>query len=443
MKIIRPTTITPAMLQSTDIPETDHEEWAIGTAFHTGDYCIVAAQHKIYQALTNVTGGSSPEIDVLAAVPKWQEIGATNRWRITDQKVQAQSSQAELMNWVFNPGLIDSIALFNVDASSVQIIMADQNTNIVTNGTAWTGATGTTQPTGWDKVGTPADYLIDSLSLKITTDAANEGCSQTIAVTAGTEMQLLGAYRNTAGDIAQYAVYDVTHSTDILATTDLASSTVESTLSYVFTVPVGCASLKISIMGKGSGDIVWFDTISLSTVVYNKTIDTITNIAVIDWYTYFFEPIIRATTISQTNLAEIGIPPITTASVTIIITNTGSTAKCGEIVMGIVWSVGSMKYSPSFSVVSYSQKSEDAWGNMIIVPGAYKTRLECSITVKNAIRSETHRQLILYKDTPTAWIGSESDRDSDLRLYGYYESFDTVLPYPEYSEMSLTILSLT
>jgi hypothetical protein len=444
MNIIRPTTITSAMLQSSNIPETDYAEWSVVTAYTAGDYCIVQAQHKIYRALVNVTGGDSPEIDIEAATPKWQKIGATNRWKIFDQKIQAQSSQSESINWVLNPGLIDSIAVLNVDATDIRIIMADQATNLVTNGDAWTGASGTTQPTGWDKVGTPSDFTIDADgSLKMTADAAGEGISQTVAVVPGTDMQLLGKYRNTSGDTAQYAIYDVTHGADIVATTDLPASTVDSTISSVITVPAGCTSIKTSILAKSAGDIVWFDKISLSDVVYDETNTMLSTIAVTDWYTYFFEPIVRPTNIVRTNLAVIGAPPISTAFITIIVNNTGGTAKVGEIVVGLKFPIGVMQYQHSFSTHDYSRKTEDAFGNMEIDEGDYKTRLECDLKIKNTIRAEVHRQVIMYRATPAVWVGSEADRDSDLILYGYYESFETIVRGHLYSTMSLVAVSLT
>ena len=136
MYVIRPTTITEAMLLSTDIPETDYSEWAVGTAYTALNYCIVAAQHKIYRALVDVTGGSSPEIDVLAVTPKWQEISATNRWKPFDVVVGTKASKATSATWVLNPGLIDSIAVLNTAATEIQIVLADQDTDLVTNGAA-------------------------------------------------------------------------------------------------------------------------------------------------------------------------------------------------------------------------------------------------------------------------------------------------------------------
>ncbi len=434
MNIIRPTIITDALFQSSNIPETDYAEYNPATTYGDGDNIIVIAEHKCYEsANTGHTPSSSPTW--------WLDIGATNRWKIFDAKVQAQTSQATNLNWVLNPGLIDSIAMLNLDATETQIIMADQNTDVVTNGTAWTGATGTTPPSNWDLVGTPSNFLIDAGALKMTVDAANEGISQTITVIPETEIQLLGIYHNTAGDIAQYAVYDVTHSTDILATTDLASSTVDSTLSYVFTIPVGCIAIKISLMAKANGDIVWFDTISLSDVVYNEIETLLSTIQVVDWYTYFFEPIIRPTDIMKTDLAAIGIPPITTASITIIITYAGGTVKCGEIVLGLKFEIGKMRYNPSIGIIDYSIKSVDAFGNMLITERAYSKRVSCDLLIKNTIVDEVVHQLALYRSTPVVYVGHENY--SSLILYGFYKSFEIIIPYPDYSECNIEIEGLT
>ncbi len=360
----------------------------------------------------------NPPDNLTGVTPFWLEIGATNRWEVFDTKVQSQASQATSLNWVLNPGLIDGIALLNLDATSVQIVMANQATDLVTNGTAWTGATGVTPPTSWDLVYSPSNFTIDGGALKITVDAANEGISQMITVVAGTEMQLLGVYRNTAGDIAQYAVYDMTHSTNILAITDLASSVVNSTLSYVFTVPAGCTLVRISLMAKANGDIVWFDTVSLSEVVYNET-----------------------TASPGTDLVATDLSSIITNSITIIVTHTAGTALCGEIVVGLKFGIGTLQYSPSIGIIDYSIKAVDAFGNYSITERAYSKRMSFDLLINNTIVDAVFQQLATYRATPIVWVGSESY--SSLIIYGFYKSFEIVIPYPNYSECNLEIEGLT
>ncbi len=442
MYIIRPTTITDAMLISTDIPESDGTkgEWDVGTSYTEGDTVRVTTSgvHKVYEALVNVTGGDSPEVDVLAETPKWLDTGATNRWSPFDKVVGTQASQTTSMTYVLEPGLIDAISIMNMEATEVRITLADQDQDVITNGTAWTGASGTTQPTSWDLVGNPSDFTIDSGALKITADAANEGISQTITVSAETKYQLIGIYRNTAGDIAQYAVYDVSNGADILATTDLASSTVDSTLSYIFTTPAGCTSIRISLMAKSSGDIVWFDTVSVSPTVYDTTTDLVSTINVVDEYTYFFEPIIWATNVTKLNIAAAGLPPYPGATVTVTITNSGGTAKCGIIVVGLKLEIGALQYEVQPGLESFSTLTEDTtFGTWSVVKRASRKTLTGTLMVKNTIIDFVLNQMALYESELLVWIGSE-DYEC-LQIYGIYRNFKPTMRYPTLTTVDLEI----
>lgn len=433
MNIIRPTTISSAQFHSSTVPETDYAEYAGGTTYAEDAYVIVAANNKIYQSLQAGNVGHA-----VTDTSWWLDCGATNRWKAFDQKIQSQSSQTSEMTWVFELGTyVDSLSMHNLDGSEAQIVVCDQADDLITNGDDWTGATGTTSPNSWDLVNSPSDFTIDSAALKITANAANEGISQTVAVTAETEYQLLGVYRNTAGDIAQYAVYDVTNSADITAITDLASSTVERTLSHVFTVPAGCVSVMIKLLAKSNGDIVWFDNISLAPTVYNETISLLNTVAVVDWYTYFYEPIVMATDLVKTDLAAVEVPPISTASITITVTNSGGTAKVGEIVMGLKFNVGVMKYSPSVGINNFSTKS----ATDEIVPKGYSKKVNCELNLKNTLVDEVYRQFVLYKDTAIVYVG-HSDY-SILIAYGYWKTFDIIMSYPDYSVCNLQVEGLT
>lgn len=138
MKAINPITMTDAILGYTNVTETDYEEWAIGTAFHKGDKCIVLSTHKIYEALVDVTGGSSPEIDVLVAVPKWMEYSPTNLWKMFDYVLGSQTEYPSFIEFNITPGqVINSIALLNVDLSYVTIVMTDPTAGIVYNKKIW------------------------------------------------------------------------------------------------------------------------------------------------------------------------------------------------------------------------------------------------------------------------------------------------------------------
>ncbi|MCK9432914.1 MAG: hypothetical protein M0R00_08150, partial [Candidatus Omnitrophica bacterium] len=283
--------------------------------YFTDDYVIVTTPniHNIYQSLTDNNANNYPVNDNV----NWLKIGSTNRWKTFNAIIGSQTEQATKIEYILTPSeAIDSVALLNIDSDTVEITEID-TTEALLNETAWTGATGTTQSTGWNKVGTPSDYTIDGGMIRITADAASEGQSKTVAVTPGVEYQLLGLYKNNLGDTAQYGIYDNTHSSNILATTDLPSSTTNASFSHVFTAPAGCTSIEIKQMAKANTDVVWFDSFILAPTKYSETVTT--------------GP-------SKIDVVKLDIPEISTGILTVVINKTpnGNVYACvwgGDIYM--------------------------------------------------------------------------------------------------------------
>ena len=102
--------------------------WNVAAAYLDGDQVQLSTvnNHKIYEALENVTGGTSPELDVLLAAPKWLEISATNRWKAFDTSVGSQTSKATSITYTITPGeVFDSIGFLNLSATAVQFTLTD------------------------------------------------------------------------------------------------------------------------------------------------------------------------------------------------------------------------------------------------------------------------------------------------------------------------------
>ena len=81
--------------------------------------------HKVYESLSAGNTKNYPPLDVLETIPKWVEVSSTNRWKVFDGKVGTQTEQAASMAYTLVPGRIDSIALLNMDATGVSIVMTD------------------------------------------------------------------------------------------------------------------------------------------------------------------------------------------------------------------------------------------------------------------------------------------------------------------------------
>lgn len=171
-------------------------------------------------------------------------------------------------------------------------------------------------------------------------------------------------------------------------------------------------------------------------VVYDQTINLTNTSNVVDGYTYCFEPIIR-----RTDLALFDLPPYSAASVSITITYAGGTAKVGEIIVGKQATLGFTEYSPSISIVDYSRKDVDTFGNYTVVARNFSKRISCNLFLLNGYVDETVRQLSLYRATPLVWVAAEDY--SSLIAYGFYKSFDVVIPGPTVSSCSLEIEGLT
>ncbi len=389
MNYIRPTVITDTILTSSDVTEADYAAYNAGTTYIAGDKCIVTTPnvHKIYESLANaslevltldvapatdwiadrtitgqtsgkkctavakltaltylvkdrtgdftlnevigVTGfaaeladqgaakptlapaanvGHDPSTDLLLDTPLWwKEVSATNRWKVFDEKVGSQTSKTTSMNYVFTPGIIDSIAILNMDATSVDIVMTD---------------------------------------------------------------------------------------------------------------PV-------------EGE------------VYNETTNLISTVNVIDWYTYFFEPIIRAIDLVKSDLAEVNLPPYLLATLSVTITYTGGSAKCGEIIIGLKSNIGILKANPgpAAELTDYSTKSADDDGNYIITDRAYSKRLSGELIIKNTIIDEIFRQLALYRAKPLVWVGSETY--TCFIVYGFAQYSKFLASSKDFTEFSLEVEGLT
>lgn len=111
LAVVKPIAVTPSMLISTDVPETDYAEWAAGTTYAIGDRVIVAAQHKIYQSAVASNVGKNPATDSAA----WLEAGATNRWKPYDKSVSSQVVQADAISYRIKPGqAVTSVGVLNI-----------------------------------------------------------------------------------------------------------------------------------------------------------------------------------------------------------------------------------------------------------------------------------------------------------------------------------------
>lgn len=120
-RVIRPIEIASASLISTNVPENDYTAWAPGS--YVAD-TWVRHNHKVWKSLKTTTkepGAAGSEND-------WLDGGATNRWRMFDDKVGTQTVLEDGIEIVLNvDDFADSVTLLNLHSNAIRVTGTDAN----------------------------------------------------------------------------------------------------------------------------------------------------------------------------------------------------------------------------------------------------------------------------------------------------------------------------
>lgn len=119
MKVIKPNVIGAAQLISSNVPETDYPAWLSTTDYAVGARVVSAS--AIYESVQTPNLNRGPATSPLY----WAKISATLRHMMFDGEVNTQTTAASPLNVVIAPGLVDSLALFNLTGGTVVVTVRD------------------------------------------------------------------------------------------------------------------------------------------------------------------------------------------------------------------------------------------------------------------------------------------------------------------------------
>ena len=170
-------------------------------------------------------------------------------------------------------------------------------------------------------------------------------------------------------------------------------------------------------------------------VVYTETRSLQDNTIIIDWYTYFFEEISFLP-----DMVFLGLPAYGTATLTAYVDGGAGDAKVGEVVIGKQRTIGVTNFGTSVSIIDYSVKSTDDFGNTVITTRAYSKRADYDVTVETAAVAAVQKALADIRTTPTVFIGDENRPETVV--YGFYKQFNIVLSTPSISDCSIEVEGL-
>lgn len=170
-------------------------------------------------------------------------------------------------------------------------------------------------------------------------------------------------------------------------------------------------------------------------VVFTETRSLQDNTLIIDWYPYFFEEIAYLSDTVFLNLPAYG-----SATLNAVIDGGAGDAKVGEVVIGKQRRIGVTNFGSSVSILDYSVKSTDDFGNTVIVQRAYSKRADYDVTVNTSSVAAVQKALADIRTTPTVFVGDENRPETVV--YGFYKQFNIVLSTPSISDCSIEVEGL-
>lgn len=120
--------LTNVTANTFQITEEKNGQPIVTTGTQSGVQTATASIHKVYESLKASNVGKNP----LVSPDYWLDLGATNRWLMFDQSLTSQTENPDEIDVVFDVvGLITSVAVLNVRAETIQIIMTDSVAGVV------------------------------------------------------------------------------------------------------------------------------------------------------------------------------------------------------------------------------------------------------------------------------------------------------------------------
>jgi len=215
----------------------------------------------------------------------------------------------------------------------------------------------------------------------------------------------------------------------------LVNSQTEHNGDIEFTLLISGRINSISLLNIYAASVRVVATDAIDGVVFDRTIDMRSDLGIIDWWNYFFEPPEWDSDAVITDL-----PMYANMTISVTLTGISGIAKCGACIAGLTKIIGETQFGASVGIQDYSMKTRDTWGNATVLPRAYNKRANFSVNVDNSGVDRLQNILAGYRSTPILYIGT-SEFGSTVIL-GFYKDFSISISYFTYSVCTIEIEGL-
>lgn len=163
-----------------------------------------------------------------------------------------------------------------------------------------------------------------------------------------------------------------------------------------------------------------------------------------NWYQYFYEPVYQQDALVITDLVDaslLDLPAYSEGILTVTLSKASGNVSCGVLVVGLYADIGVMEYAPKISIIDYSRKDVDDYGNADITQRAYSKRMSATTELDKAAVDNVARVLAQYRSTLLVWVGA-GNLYTSLIIYGFYRDWEISIDNATKSTLSLQVEGL-
>jgi len=170
--------------------------------------------------------------------------------------------------------------------------------------------------------------------------------------------------------------------------------------------------------------------------VYNREVRLTDNSAVVGFYSYLFQPIVR-----KTQFVLIDLPLYVNATVSFEF-NGSDPMDIGEIVLGKQVSLGVAVYGSGFKLMDFSVANTDEFGNFTgVTRRRFSKLVDFDVRIEKSRLNFVYNQLSDLRATSAVWIGEGTEDDATLAL-GYYRNNQINIDAPSYCSATIQVQSV-
>ncbi len=193
---------------------------------------------------------------------------------------------------------------------------------------------------------------------------------------------------------------------------------------------------SVAMLNMSAAEVRVIVTDTIDGVIYDRTESLVSSVGINTWYNWYFTPITRRRDILFSDL-----PSNANTEINVIVSDSGSMAEIGALVIGRVNNIGPTQYGLNVGIIDFSAKQRDSFGNTSVVERGFSRRANLSVWVNNNAVDQVVNILTDVRAIPVVY--EASDQFGSSLIYGFYRDFDVAVELPTRSLLDITIEGLT